>query len=156
MSDFVICFVECTNHGVRPVVSIELKNDLFCPLLVCPDDLNSGYPTDEPADLRLCVATGALVVIKGAISAEPGNVACGALITLFGLGGLTLLFVMDIYDHLRGVPLPHERELVQAVASLHASEAPELNPLDRHYRHAAAEQEVVAAAEALVKARGWS
>ena len=87
----------------------------------------------------LCVATGALVVIKGAISAEPGNVACGALITLFGLGGLT-----------------HERELVQAVASLHASEAPELNPLDRHYRRAAAEQEVVAAAEALVKARGWS
>ena len=63
---------------------------------------------------------------------------------------------MDIYDHLRGVPLPHERELVQAVASLHASEAPELNPLDRHYRRAAAEQEVVAAAEALVKARGWS
>ena len=104
----------------------------------------------------LCVATGALVVIKGAISAEPGNVACGALITLFGLGGLTLLFVMDIYDHLRGVPLPHERELVQAVASLHASEAPELNPLDRHYRRAAAEQEVVAAAAALVKARGWS
>ena len=96
----------------------------------------------------LCVATGALVVIKGAISAEPGNVACGALITLFGLGGLTLLFVMDIYDHLRGVPLPHERELVQAVASLH--------PLDRHYRRAAAEQEVVAAAEALVKERGWS
>lgn len=104
----------------------------------------------------LCAATGALIVIKGAFSAEPGNVACGALITLFGLGGLTLLFVMDIYDHLRGVPLPHERELVQAVASLHASEAPELNPLDRHYRRAAAEQEVVAAAEALVKARGWS
>ena len=104
----------------------------------------------------LCVATGALVVIKGAISAEPGNVACGAFITLFGLGGLTLLFVMDIYDHLRGVPLPHERELVQAVASLHASEAPELNPLDRHYRRAAAEQEIVAAAEALVKERGWS
>ena len=104
----------------------------------------------------LCAAIGALVVIKGAISAEPGNVACGALITLFGLGGLTLLFVMDIYDHLRGIPLPAERELVQAVASLRASEAPGLNPLDRHYRRAAAEQEIIAAAEELIKVRGWS
>jgi len=104
----------------------------------------------------LCVATGALVVIKGAISAEPGNVACGALITLFGLGGLTLLFVMDIYDHLRGVPLPHERELVQAVASLHAAVQRARPAPPRLSRRAAAEQEIVAAAEALVKERGWS
>ena len=104
----------------------------------------------------LCVATGALIVIKGAFSAEPGMAAYGAFLTLVGFTGRTLLLTMDIYDHLRGIPLPAERELVQAVASLHASEAPELNPLDRHYCRAAAEQEVVAAAEALVKARGWS
>lgn len=104
----------------------------------------------------LCAAIGALVVIKGAISAESGMAAYGAFLTLVGFSGRALLFTMDIYDHLRGIPLPHERELVQAVASLHASEAPGLNPLDRHYRRAAAEQEIVAAAEALIKARGWS
>jgi maltose transport system permease protein malG len=104
----------------------------------------------------LCVATGALVVIRGGISGEVDMAAYGAFLTLIGFCGRTLLFAVDIYDHLRGIPLPAERELVQAVASLRASEAPELNPLDRHYRRAAAEQEIIAAAEALIKARGWS
>lgn len=104
----------------------------------------------------LCAAIGALVVIKGAISAEPGMAAYGAFLTLVGFSGRALLLTMDIYDHLRGVPLPHERELVQAVASLRACDNATISPLDRHYRRAAAEQEVVAAAEALVKARGWS
>ena len=104
----------------------------------------------------LCVATGALIVIKGAFSAEPGMAAYGAFLTLVGFTGRTLLLTMDIYDHLRGIPLPHERELVQAIASLRACDNATISPLDRHYRRAAAEQEVVAAAEALVKARGWS
>ena len=86
----------------------------------------------------LCAAIGTLVVIKGAISAESGMAAYGAFLTLVGFSGRALLFTMDIYDHLRGI------------------EAPELNPLDRHYRRAAAEQEIIAAAEALIKARGWS
>ena len=104
----------------------------------------------------LCAAIGALVVIKGAISAEPGMAAYGAFLTLVGFAGRTLLLTMDIYDHLRGIPLPHERELVQAIASLRACDNATISPLDRHYRRAAAEQEVVVAAEALVKARGWS
>ena len=104
----------------------------------------------------LCVAIGTLVVIKGAISAEPGMAVYGAFLTLVGFSGRALLFTMDIYDHLRGIPLPAERELVQAVASLRASEVSGAHPLDCHYRRAAAEQEIVAAAEALVKARGWS
>ena len=104
----------------------------------------------------LCAATGALIVIKGAFSAEPGMAAYGAFLTLVGFTGRTLLLTMDIYDHLRGIPLPHERELVHAIASLRACDNATISPLDRHYRRAAAEQEVVAAAEALVKARGWS
>ena len=49
----------------------------------------------------LCAAIGALVVIKGAISAEPGMAAYGAFLTLVGFSGRALLFTMDIYDHLR-------------------------------------------------------
>ena len=103
----------------------------------------------------LCAAIGALVVIRGGISGEVDMAAYGAFLTLIGFCGRTLLFAVDIYDHLRGIPLPAERELVQAGARLR-SEAPELNPLDRHYRRAAAEQEIIAAAEALIKERGWS
>lgn len=104
----------------------------------------------------LCAVTGVLVVIRGGISGEADMAACGAFLTLIGFCGRTLFFAMDIYDHLRGAPLPHERELVQAVASLRACDDVSISPLDRHYRRAAAEQEIVAAAEALIKARGWS
>ena len=56
----------------------------------------------------------------------------------------------------QGAPTREETALVAAVALLRASEVSGLNPLDCHYRRAAAEQEIIAAAEALIKARGWS
>lgn len=109
-----------------------------------------------PLLCAMSAIAGVFVIIVAASRYDSNMLICGNILFTLALSGRAMFCTFDIYDHLRGIPLPHERELVQAVASLRACDDVSISPLDRHYRRAAAEQEVVAAAEALVKARGWS
>ena len=100
---------------------------------------------------RGCLIVGGLFVIAGALRGD-----LVALIIGGPLSGRALLCALETAQAVQGAPTREETALVSAVALLRTSEAPGLNPLDHHYRRAAAEQEIVAAAEALIKARGWS
>ena len=105
---------------------------------------------------RGCLIVGGLFVIVGALRSDPVALIIGGLTVSSALSGRALLCALETAQAIQGKPTRDEIALVTALASLRASESPELNPLDRHYRRAAAEQEIVAAAEALVKERGWS
>lgn len=105
---------------------------------------------------RGCLIVGGLFVIAGALRGDLVALIIGGLTVSSALSGRALLCALETAQVVQGKLTREETALVEALTSLRASEAPGLNPLDRHYRRAAAEQEIVTAAKALVKARGWS
>lgn len=105
---------------------------------------------------RGCLIVGGLFVIAGALRGDLVALIIGGLTVSSALSGRALLCALETAQVVQGAPTREETALVAAVALLRASEVPGLNPLDCHYRRAAAEQEIIAAAEELIKERGWS
>ena len=97
---------------------------------------------------RGCLIVGGLFVIAGALRGDLVALIIGGLTVSSALSGRALLCALETAQAVQGAPTREETALVSAVALLRTSEAPGLNPLDHHYRRAAA--------EALIKARGWS
>lgn len=105
---------------------------------------------------RGCLIVGGLFVIVGALRGDPIALIIGGLTVSSALSGRALLCALETAQAVQGAPTREETALVQAIASLRACDNATISPLDRHYRRAAAEQEIVAAAEALIRKRGWS
>lgn len=103
-----------------------------------------------------CLIVGGLFVIAGALRSDLIALIIGGLAVSSALSGRALLCALETAQVVQGKLTREEIALVEALASLRTSEVSGAHPLDRHYHRAAAEQEIVAAAEALVKARGWS
>ena len=105
---------------------------------------------------RGCLIVGGLFVIVGALRGDPIALIIGGLTVSNALSGRALLCALETAQAVQGKLTRDEIALVAALASLRASESPEINPLDRHYCRATAEQEIIDAAKVLAKKWGWS